>query len=74
MSINIKDKAHKVVVTRNRLGSIVGVKLDGKKVELVTDVKMKASKTGLPRVTITIITPNIEFEDLDTYSANGGQG
>lgn len=54
----------KVEIIRNQFKAVTGVKIDGVKVPLVHSVQVGASaKNMIPKVTIEIISKDVEFVD-----------
>ena len=61
-------KGPEIVVQRNKLGTPMGVLIDGVKVPWTSKVSLHFNAKGVPEVDIRVMSQNIKFEEVDTMS------
>jgi hypothetical protein len=53
-------------ILRNKLGTVIGATVNGALLPSVAELKLSFDARGVPLAEITIATPDIEFETLES--------
>lgn len=65
MAAKLRDKV-KIDILKNKLGTVIGVNLNGEKIPYIKSVNFKANSKDIPIITLELFCQNVNIVEVDT--------